>query len=676
MREMKDSGVEWIGEIPKEWEVTKLKNNIFCLDGMRRPVDAALRVDGPYPYWGAGSVTDYVDDFIFDEELVLLGEDGAPFFDPSRPVSFLINERVECLQVDILKGSALSEVPLFYTVDNTFFPAEKVVAFSGIENVNNQREVFSVLEHTKSLFIPTKSIELSNYGIEVISSAYAKVFDAAISNPTKTALGFKILMANEHFDIRTAVSKIYRKELTIMQLAQICKEEKLRKVFLDESINAITKMARPQFSLKYPDSNVNMKQDFFSEISEIMETATPSSPFNKYLEQVNNTVYTTDLIDEAVGFPFSNGLLLTQKEVLPSFAAFGRYFDPKRTFTTAIELAHTSKELNSISESIPEDDYILLLSRIRNNQRQAFGGSVLFSKYISLINDSSVDPYKFIQELLQNADDCSYDNCITEPEFRLHYDKDQLVIGYSEDGFSKDDVRALTAIGESTKKRLLSDKTSTIGEKGVGFKSVFAIASSVEIDSGNFHFTLDDRKIIVPSLRRNGKYFPGTRMSFTLKEKLPPAIWNQERVLSLCLCLRNLKILYFNSDKIEIVDDENGRTVSYNGKMFIFKKTSHSFIIEDEQILAGREKHGRKINRNLSVNCYTPVNFHLEKYPVYCGLPSSVTAKIPMIIDAPFETNTSRDGVLHNTWNDHIRSEVYKAIIAVIHAQKRTQRVS
>ena len=181
MREMKDSGVEWIGEIPKEWEVTKLKNNIFCLDGMRRPVDAALRVDGPYPYWGAGSVTDYVDDFIFDEELVLLGEDGAPFFDPSRPVSFLINERVECLQVDILKGSALSEVPLFYTVDNTFFPAEKVVAFSGIENVNNQREVFSVLEHTKSLFIPTKSIELSNYGIEVISSAYAKVFDAGLA---------------------------------------------------------------------------------------------------------------------------------------------------------------------------------------------------------------------------------------------------------------------------------------------------------------------------------------------------------------------------------------------------------------------------------------------------------------------------------------------------------------
>ena len=91
MREMKDSGIEWIGEIPKDWDTTKLKYVVDCYDGKRIPVDTSKRISGPYPYWGAGSITDYVNDFLFDEELILLGEDGAPFFDSYRPVAFLVN---------------------------------------------------------------------------------------------------------------------------------------------------------------------------------------------------------------------------------------------------------------------------------------------------------------------------------------------------------------------------------------------------------------------------------------------------------------------------------------------------------------------------------------------------------------------------------------------------------
>lgn len=93
-RIMKDSGIEWIGEIPDSWEVTKLKYFIDCYDGKREPIDSGKRKSGNYPYWGAGSITDYVDDYLFDEELVLLGEDGAPFFDPTRPVAFLVNEKI------------------------------------------------------------------------------------------------------------------------------------------------------------------------------------------------------------------------------------------------------------------------------------------------------------------------------------------------------------------------------------------------------------------------------------------------------------------------------------------------------------------------------------------------------------------------------------------------------
>jgi type I restriction enzyme, S subunit len=49
---------------------------------------------GPYPYWGAGKIVDHVDKYLFDETLVLVGEDGAPFFDPLRDVSFVVSERI------------------------------------------------------------------------------------------------------------------------------------------------------------------------------------------------------------------------------------------------------------------------------------------------------------------------------------------------------------------------------------------------------------------------------------------------------------------------------------------------------------------------------------------------------------------------------------------------------
>lgn len=93
-REMVNSGIPWIGEIPKEWKCSSLKYFIDCLDGKRVPLDAGSRIKGEYPYWGAGNIVDYVNDYLFDEELVLLGEDGAPFFDKSRPVAFWVNEKI------------------------------------------------------------------------------------------------------------------------------------------------------------------------------------------------------------------------------------------------------------------------------------------------------------------------------------------------------------------------------------------------------------------------------------------------------------------------------------------------------------------------------------------------------------------------------------------------------
>ncbi len=93
---MKDSGVEWLGKIPVHWEVKKLAWVTQCLDGRRVPLNAEERgrMQGDYPYWGANAIVDYIDRWIFDADLVLLGEDGAPFFEPHKPVAFFVRGKI------------------------------------------------------------------------------------------------------------------------------------------------------------------------------------------------------------------------------------------------------------------------------------------------------------------------------------------------------------------------------------------------------------------------------------------------------------------------------------------------------------------------------------------------------------------------------------------------------
>jgi type I restriction enzyme S subunit len=92
----KPSGVEWLGDVPEHWGKSKLRYACKCLDGQRIPLNAAERSDRPgeIPYWGANSIVGYVDEALFDEDLVLLGEDGAPFFEPSKPVAFFSQGKV------------------------------------------------------------------------------------------------------------------------------------------------------------------------------------------------------------------------------------------------------------------------------------------------------------------------------------------------------------------------------------------------------------------------------------------------------------------------------------------------------------------------------------------------------------------------------------------------------
>ena len=61
------------------------------LDSMRVPITASDREEGEYPYYGANGIQDYVADYIFDDELVLLAEDGGNFGSKERPIAYRVS---------------------------------------------------------------------------------------------------------------------------------------------------------------------------------------------------------------------------------------------------------------------------------------------------------------------------------------------------------------------------------------------------------------------------------------------------------------------------------------------------------------------------------------------------------------------------------------------------------
>jgi len=87
----KDSGIEWLGDVPEGWEVKALRHVLLNQDYRRIPIAAVDRSDMEkvYPYYGASGIIDYVDNFIFDETLILVAEDGANLLSRSTPLAFL-----------------------------------------------------------------------------------------------------------------------------------------------------------------------------------------------------------------------------------------------------------------------------------------------------------------------------------------------------------------------------------------------------------------------------------------------------------------------------------------------------------------------------------------------------------------------------------------------------------
>lgn len=78
----------------KGWEKVYLTDISVNLDSKRIPITKGVRTGGVYPYYGASGIVDYVSDYIFDDDLLLISEDGANLLARSTPIAFSVSGKI------------------------------------------------------------------------------------------------------------------------------------------------------------------------------------------------------------------------------------------------------------------------------------------------------------------------------------------------------------------------------------------------------------------------------------------------------------------------------------------------------------------------------------------------------------------------------------------------------
>ena len=289
----------------------------------------------------------------------------------------------------------------------------------------------------------------------------------------------------------------------------------------------------------------------------------------------------------------------------------------------------------------------------------------------------------FILELIQNAEDNQY---LERPDLKfLLLDHDPtdtansdgcLCIFNNEIGFMEENIIAICAVGDSTK----SKKQGYIGEKGIGFKSVFIVSYSPHIYSNRFQikFLEDD---------------PNLNLSYIVPywlDSTPEVVQSHHQNTSILLPLKAGKrqeiikeLRKFRPETILFLTKLQGITICFDentkDKTELIKDSDRFPII---QLLAGDDFHNywlKKENFSVPKNIFEekrqditerdvivafPLDNKKENGRLFAFLPTEVVSGLPFLVNADFILSTSREDIqTDRQWNLWLRDCVADVMV-------------
>lgn len=177
-------------------EMILLEDCCEILDSMRVPISAKDRKKGQYPYYGANGIQDYVSDYIFDDELVLLAEDGGNFGSEDRPIAYRtsgkcwVNNHAHVLKPkEGIDADYLCYSLMFYKVDGMVNGATRMKLTQAAmrkmlipsRKLDSQKKIVHILNKIQTL-IKIEKEQLEQYDT-LIKSRFIEMFGDPVYNP-------------------------------------------------------------------------------------------------------------------------------------------------------------------------------------------------------------------------------------------------------------------------------------------------------------------------------------------------------------------------------------------------------------------------------------------------------------------------------------------------------------
>ena len=176
----------------------KLEDVCEILDSRRVPITAKDRKAGTYPYYGANGLQDYVADYIFDDELVLLAEDGGNFGSKERPIAYRVsgkcwvNNHAHVLKAKLnMHVDYLCYALMFYDTEGLVNGAtrQKLTQAAMRQMVIPYRDMTEQLQIIKKISQIVRSIEKRKEELQLldqlVKSRFIELFGDPERNPKK-----------------------------------------------------------------------------------------------------------------------------------------------------------------------------------------------------------------------------------------------------------------------------------------------------------------------------------------------------------------------------------------------------------------------------------------------------------------------------------------------------------
>ena len=156
-----------------DWDVVELGEVVDILDKLRKPITKSDRKPGKYPYYGATGILDHIENFIFSERLVLLGEDGAKWGTGEKSAfiaegEYWVNNHAHVLRpkvdkvIDIYLVNILNQMDLMPYITGVTVPKLNQEKMRGIKiplpPIETQRQIVAELDGYQKIIDAAQTI--------------------------------------------------------------------------------------------------------------------------------------------------------------------------------------------------------------------------------------------------------------------------------------------------------------------------------------------------------------------------------------------------------------------------------------------------------------------------------------------------------------------------------------